>query len=246
MGKGPWAAARRFPVSVRRHLVRGARGRAVETPKPGSRAARACPTVLVARNATARAAALAWARRVGLRATALRRPLVGTTLDAARTVARTIRRRQIGRRDRRPVLVVAGGETTVRLAPDSGRGGRNQELAAAVAVELAGRSGWALLAAGTDGIDGPTDAAGAFVDGTTATRAARAGRPLARALARHDVYPCLRALGDLFVPGPTGTNVADLSFALVWQDRGWRLPHRVIKPPGLMTMSRARGRELDV
>jgi hydroxypyruvate reductase len=128
--------------------------------------------------------------------------------------------------------VIAGGETTVRLDGTAGRGGRNQELAVAVAAELAGLRGWAILAAGTDGIDGPTDAAGAFADGTTQARALRIGRPLAAALGRHDVYPCLAALGDLFAPGPTGTNVADLVIALVWKDRGWRLPLRVIQTTG--------------
>lgn len=130
------------------------------------------------------------------------------------------------------MLWVAGGETTVRLGRRAGQGGRNQSLAAAVACELAGVSGWALLAAGTDGIDGPTDAAGAFADGSSARRARRTGRTLAQALAHHDVYPTLRALGDLHRPGPTGTNVADLVIALVWKDRGWRLPRRVIQTRG--------------
>src|SRR6185436_19684993 len=124
----------------------------------------------------------------------------------------------------------AGGETTVRLGANAGRGGRNQALAAAIASELDGMEGVALLAAGSDGIDGPTDAAGAFADGSSARRALRTGRCLPEALGRHDVYPTLAALGDLFRPGPTGTNVADLVIALVWKDHGWRLPQRVIQP----------------
>lgn len=224
---------RPFPGRVRRHLERGAGGAHAETPKPGTGAARACPTLLVARNATARAAATAWARRVGIRRiVTLRRPLVGSTTVAARTLAAKIRACQDARGGAFPVLIVAGGETTVRLPAGAGRGGRNQELAAAVAAALVGRPGWALLAAGTDGIDGPTDAAGAFADGTTGVRAIRAGGSLASALARHDVYPCLAALGDLFFPGPTGTNVADLTLALVWKDRGWRLPRRMLEPAG--------------
>lgn len=223
-------ASRRVPARVRRHLERGARGGLPETPKPGSRAARACPTLLVASNGTARAAAAAWGRRAGLSTiVALRRPLTGAPASAAGILARRIRHCQASLRGTLPALVIAGGETTVRLDAVAGRGGRNQELAAAVATELAGVAGWTLLAAGTDGIDGPTDAAGAFADGTTAGRATRAGRPLAAALRAHDIHPCLAALGALFAPGATGTNVADLVLVLVWKDRGWRLPPRVIQ-----------------
>ncbi len=157
-----------------------------------------------------------------------RRAFTGATADAARSIARAIRASAARAGESCPVLWIAGGETTVRLGPRSGKGGRNQALAAAVAAELAGIGGWALLAAGTDGIDGPTDAAGAFADGASARRARRTGRTLAQALAAYDVYPTLAALGDLFRPGPTGTNVADLVLALVWKDRGWRLPARVI------------------
>lgn len=216
---------------IRRHLARGASGAFGETPKPGSVAARACPTLVVAGNATARAGVVAWARRRGLRAVReLRQPLTGDTVEAARRLARAIRRCRAVARGSLPVLLVAGGETTVRLDATSGRGGRNQELAAAVAAELAGMSGWAILCAGTDGVDGPTPVAGAFADGTTAARAARSGCLLGDVLRRHDVHPCLAELGDLFAPGPTGTNVADLTLALVWKDRGWRLPGRVIQP----------------
>jgi glycerate 2-kinase len=218
-------------LRVHRHLARGAAGRVAETPKPGSRAARACPTLLVAGNATAQAGVARWARAHGIaRVVRLRRPVVGDGAAAARRLAEAIRRARAVARGPYPTLIVGGGETTVRLDARSGRGGRNQELASAVAAELAGEPGWAILCAGTDGIDGPTRAAGAFADGATAARARRVGRPLADALSRHDVHPCLASLGDLFAPGPTGTNVADLTIALAWKDRGWRLPGPVLQP----------------
>jgi hydroxypyruvate reductase len=238
-------SARRFPPRVRRHLERGARGEIAETPKPGTRTGDACPTLLVADNATARAAAARAARRAGMAAVTMRAALVGDVAVAARRVAARIRRARAAGAP--TTVLVAGGETTVRLGPRPGKGGRNQALAAALGAELARVPGWISLAAGTDGIDGPTDAAGAFADGTTDARARRVRRPLAAALARHDVYPCLAALGDLFVPGPTGTNVADLVLALVTQDRGWRLPPRVIETAGgSMTTSRARSRKSRV
>lgn len=221
--------ARGIGARVHHHLTRGAAGRLEETPKPRSRAARACPTLLVAGNVTAQAGVVAWARAHGIeRVVRMRRPVVGDSAAAARLLARTIRRARTHARGPHPTVIVAGGETIVRLDADSGRGGRNQELATAAAAELAGEPGWAILCAGTDGIDGPTRAAGAFADGATAARARRAGRSLADVLRRHDVHPCLTALGDLFAPGPTGTNVADLTIALAWKDRGWRVPGRVI------------------
>jgi len=219
-----------LPLRVRRHLEHGSRGDIAETPKAGSAAARACPTLLVAGNATACAGAEAWARRAGVRTiVTVSRPFAGDTTAVAHAMARSIRRVRARLRGTLPALVIAGGETTVRLGANAGRGGRNQALAAALAGALDGVDGMALLAAGSDGIDGPTDAAGAFADGSSARRALRIGRSLAEALRRHDVYPTLDALGDLFRPGPTGTNVADLVIALVWKDRGWRLPRRVIQ-----------------
>jgi glycerate-2-kinase len=206
----------RLPPRVRRHLRRGLAGRVAETPKPRARGG--IPTVLLGGNATACAAVVraARARGHGTRSR-LRRPLIGEPAAAARRLAAAIR--ALHRRVRRGTTAVlaAGGETTPRLAPGGhfGRGGRSQELALEVARLLAGEPGWALLCAGTDGIDGPTDAAGAFVDGTTVARATRAGWPLADTLARHDVYPLLEAIGALHRPGPTGTNVADIALALV-------------------------------
>jgi len=108
--------------------------------------------------------------------------------------------------------MIWGGETTVSLgdAP-TGMGGRSQELALAAARALAGSAdGTALLAAGTDGRDGPTDAAGAIVDGKTWGAIAAMGRDPARDLACHDAYPALDSVGALLKPGLTGTNVMDV------------------------------------
>lgn len=109
-------------------------------------------------------------------------------------------------------LVVAGGEPTVTLGEGSGKGGRMQEFALAAALRIEG-TGSLVLAAGSDGTDGPTDAAGALVDGGTTARIRAAGLDPLTHLERHDAYPALRAAGDLVFTGPTGTNVGDLVLA---------------------------------
>ena len=113
-----------------------------------------------------------------------------------------------------PLLLLSGGETTVTLR-GAGRGGRNQELALAAACELQGTSGIALLAAGTDGTDGPTDAAGAYADGGTAQRGRALGIEARDALERNDSYSFFSAEGGLLLTGPTRTNVMDLVLTLV-------------------------------
>jgi len=110
----------------------------------------------------------------------------------------------------RPVVVVAGGETTV-VVRGGGRGGRNQELALAAAIAGEGDRGWSLLAAGTDGSDGPTDAAGACVDGATVGRGRAQGLDARAALADNDSFGFFSAEGGLLRTGPTGTNVMDLA-----------------------------------
>lgn len=113
-----------------------------------------------------------------------------------------------------PGVHIWGGETTVRLPPEPGRGGRNQHLALSAAMTLAGRDDLWLLAAGTDGTDGPTEDAGALVDGGTLRRCREAGLDPERCLARADAGRCLEASGDLLRTGPTGTNVMDLVIGL--------------------------------
>ncbi len=111
----------------------------------------------------------------------------------------------------RPACIVAGGETTVTLR-GRGKGGRNQELALGAAALLAGLPDVALVAFGTDGEDGPTDAAGAVVTGETLQRARALGLDPQAYLQNNDSYAFFSALGDLLITGPTGTNVNDLVF----------------------------------
>jgi glycerate 2-kinase len=113
-----------------------------------------------------------------------------------------------------PACILSGGETTVTIQ-GTGKGGRNQEFALAAAPLIDGRKAIVILCAGTDGTDGPTDAAGAFVDCTTAARARQAGLDVRAHLDNNDAYPFFKSLGDLLTTGPTGTNVMDLNVVLV-------------------------------
>jgi len=135
------------------------------------------------------------------------RELQGEARDVARDfVARA-------RRLSPPACLIAGGETTVTVR-GSGKGGRCQEFALAAALELAASDRITILAAGTDGTDGPTDATGAIVDGGSVERGAAAGGDARRALADNDAYAFLRASRDLIVSGPTRTNLLDLYVAV--------------------------------
>jgi glycerate 2-kinase len=120
-----------------------------------------------------------------------------------------------GRPFARPVVILSGGETTVTLRGEGGRGGRNTEFLLSFALATEGQAGITALAADTDGIDGSEDNAGAFADGTTAARIRAAGHDPAALLARHDAWGAFEAAGDLFVTGPTGTNVNDFRAILV-------------------------------
>ena len=136
----------------------------------------------------------------------------GDTEEAWKGIAGKQRRRERG--VTRQTWVIAGGEANVR-ACGGGRGGRNQEFALVAARSVHGLGGVEMLSAGSDGVDGPTDAAGAFVNAQTVAGARAKGLDVEAALARHDSYETLRRLGALFCPGPTGTNVMDLKMALI-------------------------------
>lgn len=202
----------RLPARVVRRLREGARGRWPETPKPGDPRWAEAPFVLAATNRTAIEAAAREARRRRYEPRIVPRPLVGETQPVARAFARRLRPANFPC-GTRAVALIAGGETTVTLGPHPGRGGRNQEFSLAAAAEIAGRD-MLVLSVGTDGIDGPTDAAGGWTDGGTVGRARQRGVDLERALARHAAYDALVTLGSLVRTGPTGTNVMDLHVGL--------------------------------
>ena len=163
---------------------------------------------IVASNRMGLEAAARRAEEKGLRARFSRGTLSGEACEAGAAFALAAKRLHSGE------VLLSGGETTVRLSRRSGRGGRSLELALCAGLALEKDSEISILAAGSDGRDGTSDAAGAFADGTTLLRASALGLDAAAALRRHDTDPFLRRLGDLFVTGPTGTNVADWAFAV--------------------------------
>lgn len=201
----------RCPEAAVALLESGARGEIPETVRPASRLGRLATSFVIGSNALAVGAAAAEAARLGYSVAVHPTPLTGDTTTCATEWLRDVRRR-ISESSGGALCFVAGGETTVRVA-GSGIGGRNQEFALSLVDQLEG-SGIAVLSAGTDGIDGPTEAAGAFVDGASQARALRRGLVATDYLRRNDSFNYFRQIGDLFTVGPTGTNVMDVKIAL--------------------------------
>ncbi|MHB1290691.1 MAG: HAD-IIB family hydrolase [Sulfuricella sp.] len=208
------------PVRVMNYLQRGIAGLAPETVKDGE------PCLLVTRNVIvggigrALAAAQEKSRQLGFAAEIVTAELQGEARDAARFLALTARMTQAGLKAGERRCLLFGGETTVTVR-GTGKGGRNQEIALAFAMEIDGLEGVTLLSAGTDGGDGPTDAAGALVDGNTAGRARRLGMGPVAYLDDNDSYGFFQQLDAMsgtrnhFTTGPTGTNVMDLQIILL-------------------------------
>jgi glycerate-2-kinase len=195
---------------VTAHLAAGAAGALPETPKRGDDSFRRSSAYVVARNRDAIDALAREAAALGYTPEIVDAEMKGEASRVGRRVAeRSLRARAEGRR----VALLWGGETTVTVR-GGGRGGRNQELALAAALALQGEADVVVAALGTDGSDGPTEAAGAMVDGGSADRARAAGLDAADYLRRNDAHPLLRAAGDLLVTGPTGTHVNDVVVAL--------------------------------
>jgi glycerate 2-kinase len=203
----------KLPEAVRRRLEAGARGELPETPKPGDpRLARASWHLIGGRVDAMDAARNAAIDR-GFSTITIEAPIVGEARVAGPTfVARAL---EVSRRLPRPICVIGSGETTVRVV-GGGRGGRNQELALSVAADLAKLTEpAAFLSVGTDGIDGPTDAAGGLVDSTTSESARAGGVDIDASLAENDAYHALGRLDDLVKTGPSDTNVGDLQVLVV-------------------------------
>lgn len=199
-----------LPSAVVSHLERGARGQLAETPKPGDPRLARSEYHVIANRHTAMDGAADAARSLGFEVRIVHQSTHGEAREAGRQFAADA----IERAGTRPLCVLASGETTVRVT-GRGHGGRNQEFALGAAAVLRNCPGAMLASVGTDGIDGPTDAAGAIVDATTERRARAAGLSITAALEENDAYPFFGRLGDLVTWGPTGTNVGDLHVLLI-------------------------------
>ena len=202
-----------YPPAVVARLRHGVAGAVPETPMPGDARLAQTTTAVIGSRRDAMAGAVAEAGALGYEVLRLDDPVIGE----ARTTAVSHLRAVLARADGigRPACVVSSGETTVHVT-GAGKGGRNQEFALAAAEMLARIDAPAVVASiGTDGIDGPTDAAGAFSDRTTMARARAAGLSPDRFLFDNNAYAFFDALGDLIHTGPTGTNVGDLQLVLL-------------------------------
>jgi hydroxypyruvate reductase len=211
----------KVPESVRRVLMGGASGRLPDTPKGAEPFFKKTFNVIAASNREALSKAGEKARALGFSTKTLTSSLDGTARDAARRLADTARKTLASLKPGdMPVCLLSGGETTV-VVTGPGRGGRNQELALAFALEIEGFSGIRLLSAGTDGTDGPTDAAGAVVSGQTAATARALGVDPVKHLDENDSYGFFSVLDELtgekthLKTGPTGTNVMDIQIITI-------------------------------
>jgi hydroxypyruvate reductase len=203
------------PTSIRERLEAGCRGEIPETPGPEDKVFSRGFFCLVASSGIALNACEREAKARGWNTLVLSSCLQGEAREVARVLAGIVLElRRHGRPVALPACVLCGGETTVTLRGE-GKGGRNQELALAACLDLAGEEGVLLFSGGTDGNDGPTDAAGGVALGDSLVRAKALGLDVQEFLARNDAYHLLEELGDLVKTGPTGTNVMDLQILLV-------------------------------
>jgi hydroxypyruvate reductase len=200
-----------LPAAVMAHIAKAE----ADAPRPDDpRFARNEVHVIASAGVSLEAAAEA-ARRAGIAAAILSDAIEGEAREAAHVHAAIAR--EILHRDRpfkKPIVLLSGGETTVTLT-GKGKGGRNSEFLLSLAIDIDGHTGIYAMAADTDGIDGSEDNAGAFADAGTVARLRSAGIDPAVMLRNNDAWSAFNAIGDLFVPGPTGTNVNDLRAILI-------------------------------
>jgi glycerate 2-kinase len=207
--------APRMPPAILDYLSRGARQEIAETPKRFDRIFKNVQNAIVGNNRLALAAARARAEALGYRAWVSTESMQGESRVAAKRHAAFVKHViRTGEPLSRPACLLSGGETTVTVV-GSGRGGRNQEFALAAAMEIENLDGVVILSGGTDGTDGPTEAAGGIVDGATIGRGKGKQLDAEKFLARNDSYNFLHASDDLLVTGPTLTNVMDLQITLI-------------------------------
>ena len=210
--RGIW---RKVPGSVRKHIQKGKEAKLPETPKKSSRIFKRAHNVLVGNNKESCQAAAKVLEKRGYHSLILSTRLQGETREVGKILAGiciSIRENQLPVAP--PAAVVAGGETTVTVH-GKGRGGRNQELVLSAAWSIRGKPAILVSSIGTDGVDGPTNAAGAVADGNTVERSLRIHMDPDSYLRENNSYPFFERLNDLVLTGPTGTNVNDIFIALV-------------------------------
>ena len=201
----------RAPRNILKRLKLGAGGKVPETPKPGEKYFLNTFHEIIASNADAVRAAAGVGKSRGFNVSMLTTTMQGEAREVgANLVAIAKDAMEAGKPVSRPALLISGGETTVTVKGE-GLGGRNQELVLSAAIGISGLRKVAVASFSTDGIDGPTDAAGAVADGFTLGRAEHLGLDPAAYLERNDSYSFFKELGDLLLTGPTGTNVMDVT-----------------------------------
>jgi len=202
---------------VRERLEYGMKKVITETPKPGDEIFDHVTNVIVGNNSIAAESAAEAAEALGYNSLIVSTMVEGEAAEVGTVLAGIARELAAkGRPLKPPAAIIVGGETTVNVR-GSGKGGRNQELALSLARRITGLKVVAASLA-TDGIDGPTEASGAIVDGETSTRASEAGLSIEKFLAENDSYSFFERIGDMIVTGPTGTNVNDLALILISED----------------------------
>lgn len=205
----------KIPFSVMEYLTRGQSGMEEETPKPGDPLFETTAAVIIGSASLSLDAAAVTARDLGYNTLILSSCIEGETRDVAKVhVAIGKEIIKSGNPVKRPACVISGGETTVTIRGD-GLGGRNTEFVLAATIELNGVDGITVLSGGTDGTDGPTDAAGAVAEGKTYARALSKGMKPEEYLRNNDSYHFFEAAGGLVKTGPTMTNVMDLRIMLI-------------------------------
>ena len=210
-----YGIAELVPSRVMEVLTKGRSGTYPETPKAGNPIFKDVHNTIVGSNKKALEAAVKAANSFGFETQIISCELDGEAGDVGtRLAGEAIDKKVKGTGNRRPLRLISGGETTVTVR-GRGKGGRNTELALAFALQIKGIEGIILLSAGTDGTDGPTDAAGAVVNGDSFKRGLSAGLDPLKYLENNDSYTFFKKTGDIFITGPTGTNVMDIQIMVV-------------------------------
>jgi len=205
----------RVPPSVQKRIDAGLNGDIEDTPKAGDTVFERCFSVLVGTNIQALKAAGSKAEKLGYQTLILSSTVEGEAREVVKVLTAIAREIQGSANPlSAPACILCGGETTVTIQGE-GKGGRNQEFALASALMIDGMPDVVVLAGGTDGNDGPTDAAGAIADGSTLARARARGLDPLDYLRRNDSYHFFQPLDDLVITGPTRTNVMDVYMVLV-------------------------------